>query len=796
MKRQSSCFASTGAAAFAACLLVILQFAHVAQAACGANSIEMTGAAVESCACESGYTGVNCGTDETATASALCGGWDVLATDPVSFTVVPGIANAGSLISNAYVQWTVSIPVGKKRQITNIRIGDSCSLGASMHSMSTTLNTLCEDVLVINVPVTDLSGCGFTLSPSDSTHTLYSGDLSFDFTQNSAAGFSNFVGEIVVPVNANIETSYTENQELGETLVFSSFDMTAAIKLLNIDSSNTTTYLSLEYIIAYPYTVKYIGGALTETGGQIAEICTADSGVTPCGTTAFPMTTCNVTGDYSTNSLCTQTAYIKIDHNSQCVLDGDYVLNNIVIGCFDGATDCPLEEDDTNSSITLTLASKNFCAASDVTNIEDVVNLDRFIFVYPDNRERNAASFTYNDGGGAVNDTLTRPEGNDNRQSLLYGDYIYGRLDFSGALVTNVTVKLAEVSVDNGLTYNDVLVPLDVATAALIGDVDYVTPRADPVAYEAALNCSGMGYCAADQSLYFRTILNSTYLATGVSLPAVGNAYEIDLRVTVQISLETNGTITTRRRSFGMNVNMKNMNMNPDSDSDLLNSVATVQQARKREVLESSTVAINKAMVMTKQDFETATDVQKLSFPTLTILIPENFAEKLQDMPLEELHQVEDAIFSSLQLDEATKLFVVMYRIVIESDWVLDNRRSVRAVGDGPPVFEIIFGNGENSEDQGKIFASIAQINSKIETGAGIKVKVNGQEFYLNDSKFEVKDVIVPIEKVQEFEEGRNANDNVKDDDSKDNNDSAAAMVTCTATCTFTSLIALSVLLF
>lgn len=770
MNRSSSCFAGANAAAtfWAACLLVILQFTQFAEAVCGGNSIEMTNAATESCACESGFTGADCTTDETVTAGA-CSTWDDLANNPTTFTVVPGIANAGSLVSDQYVRWTVSIPVGNERQITNIRIGSSCALGTSMNSLATSLSS-CNDVLVVDIPLTDLSGCGFALSASDSTHTLYSGDLSFDFTQTSP-GFSNFVGEIIVPVEANIETSYTENQELGDALVYSTFDMNAAIKTLNI-ADDTTTYLSMEYFIAYPYTVKYIGGALTETGTQISEICTGDSGATPCGTTAFPMTTCDVTGDYSSN-FCTQTAYVKIDHNSNCVLNGTYTMANVVIGCYDGATDCPLEEDDTTTTIDLQLASKDFCSATDTTDIEDVVTLDRFIFVYPDNRQRDAASFTYADGSGLA-DALTRPDGNDNRQSLLYGDYIYGRLDFSGADVTNVAVTSTEVSVDNGVSYSSVLVPLDVTTSALVGDTDYVSARTDPVAYEAALNCAGMGYCAADQSLYFRTVLDSTNLAAGVTLPADGASYEVDLRITVQISLETNGAITTRKRSFDLGM------------------IYDMEQSRsKRESITSDTTAINKAMVMTLQDYESATDAQEMNAPTLSILIPEDFAETLDSMTLIEKQQVEDAMFASLQMDETTRLLVIMYRIVMESDWTLSNRRSSRALGNGPPIFEIIFGNGDDAEEQGQVFSAIANINQAIATGDGIEVQVNGQVINFDESKFETKDVVVPVDKVEEFTEN-------KDPKNSNDDDSAAAMISSTTYTTAVSFLifALSVFMF
>ena len=81
---------------------------------------------------------------------------------------------------------------------------------------------------------------------------------------------------------------------------------------------------------------------------------------------------------------------------------------------------------------------------------------------------------------------------------------------------------------------------------------------------------------------------------------------------------------------------------------------------------------------------------------------------------------------------------------------------------------------------------------SKIEKGEGIKVQTNDQEIYLNDSKFEVKDVVLPIKRVEAFQNSRNAIGYSDVGDSQEDN--SATLVACTTT--FTSLMALSVFLF
>ncbi|KNC74627.1 hypothetical protein SARC_12832, partial [Sphaeroforma arctica JP610] len=530
-------------------------------------SLTLNTNAGEKCLCDSLYSDATCFTQVASEVYDGCADITGSVDNPNDVTLTQDHTTLNTLVNDESVQWTVNWPAGLNREFTSFSVG-TCTLGANLEIFTqTSVDSGCTDRMVFEMKITSLrADCGFDYALSDDVDEMdvryadYSSNIVFEYTEPTDVGGDTVARSGMVTIPTSILVLSRVAATTAEVKVYSPFAIDTALTAQAINTGASASYLTLSYALSTPYSVLTMDPVLANAGtSNTAFLCTEDAGAGTCGATngAFiDMPDC-LAGDYDKNNNgCRKDAYIQLVHG-QCTLDGTYTISDVVIDCYKtlAETDCPINQQNRDTTIEFTLASDNFCADNaDLVTIENAVTVDRFIFVDPENRLRGAPTWTVTDPITSVE--TTKPAGDTPISALEYGEFAYARVDFSGLDVTKVTIVQSQVRESAGPgawsdTTADTSGTLGESypqiTGTLTPGTDYTSTRADPVVYEAGLTCNELGLCAADQTFLVQYMIHQDLHALFAN-PGLGNSAGFDLRLLVDVSYETDMASATRRR--------------------------------------------------------------------------------------------------------------------------------------------------------------------------------------------------------------------------------------------------------
>ncbi|KNC76726.1 hypothetical protein SARC_10789 [Sphaeroforma arctica JP610] len=532
-------------------------------------SLTLNTIAGEKCLCDSLFSDATCSTQVASVVYDECTDITGSVDNPNDVSLTQDHTTLDTLVNDESVRWTVNWPAGLNRVFTSFTVG-TCASGANLEAFTqTSEDSGCTDRMVFEMKITSLRAlCGFDYNLSDDVDEMdvryadYSSNIIFEYTEPTDVGGDSVTrsGQVTIPTSILVLSRVAATT--AEVKVFSPFSIDTALTAQAINEGASASYLTLTYALSTPYSVLTMNPVLANVGtNNAAFLCTEDVGAGTCGDSNnggayIDMPDC-VEGDYTMNNNgCNKDAYIQLVHGD-CTLDGTYTISDVVIDCYKtlAEADCPINQQNRDTTIEFTLASDNFCGANaDLVVIENAVAVDRFIFVDPENRAKDATTWTVTDPITSVD--TTKPAGNTPIAALEYDEFAYARVDFSGLAVTKVTIVQSQARESAGPgAWSDTTADTSLAlgenypqiTGTLTPGTDYTSTRADPAAYEIGLTCTELGLCAASQTYLVQYKIHEAVHAMFAN-PGLGNSAGFDLRLLVDVSYETDGASATRRR--------------------------------------------------------------------------------------------------------------------------------------------------------------------------------------------------------------------------------------------------------
>ncbi|KNC77148.1 hypothetical protein SARC_10384 [Sphaeroforma arctica JP610] len=519
-----------------------------AQADCGVNGAQLANLNT-ACICKSSYSGANCETSYTDPATNCPASWGATMVDGALNVDTSGnLATQETLVTSEFIRWAVSIPVNSDRTYTDVIVGtcvDGTSLAEFTHAAMS-----CFDVLYFQMAVTDLRSCGFSYENSivdNIQYANYTEQIEIRYTEKTelAGNILDRTANVYLPTSVLLQNQITVTATAVE--VYSPFQISSALVTQKISPGASASYLTLAYALSLPYAVISMNGDIAADGGNlnVATLCTADAGVTPCGGAGFPADPCTLADYDNNNNGCIRLAYIQILHG-QCELTGSYIIDNVVIDCYQDLPeeDCPINQANADTTIVFSLETENFCTGmSGQVMINDAVSIERFIFVDPENRERGGIAWSYVDSQG---NTVNKPDADTPIEALEWGAPFFGRVDFTGLKVYAVDLVSSQIQLYGNTGFSPTTNPPVWSDQVDVDPLDYVYTR--PVAgYEDTLACKHLGLCFATQSFLIQHTLGSTLLDT-LPNPGLGYSISMELRLLLDVSYEIDGAFAGVRR--------------------------------------------------------------------------------------------------------------------------------------------------------------------------------------------------------------------------------------------------------
>lgn len=526
-----------------AILTVLASLAAHASAECSANSRSTTlngnGAA---CVCDSTFTGAMCDTQATSCASIL--------PDPSSVDVAE-INFMGAALSGNSVNFLIELPMAATRKFTGVRVGNCTENWLTAFQISTNTSTACMDQWQLGIPVASLSYyCTFSadniVNNNGEQYERFNGTVYVDYSETVAVNdFINMTrtNTIALPVSFDLASDYSA------TLTFTNVDiagsenlLSAAITGQNISAGATTSWAAITYKIGFPYQVRHMDSALSQTGGASTvpaalyypngEMFTSTDRNAPNCTGTQPDA-----GDYTAMDLmCVKTVYVVFTHGSACKLNGTYAITGLTVRCgIDVAdTDCPLTQDAT-ASISFTVVSENFCLDQAVPNvINNVITIDQFVAADP--------QYLLYDVESPYNSGTTRP-------------YQWNTLFFMRTHFTGLTVYACQARTVETDWYGDDF-DMVYATPSEVIASGMTNPNTGiPDGYGTGSKPDHLGLDIDTQAFLMMHVLDSTFAggADKTKLessngPRRGTALTLKVRVTLDVRYDSEAASGGRRR--------------------------------------------------------------------------------------------------------------------------------------------------------------------------------------------------------------------------------------------------------
>lgn len=279
-----------------------------------------------------------------------------------------------------------------------------------------TAQNSCNDAFTFGYRVADLeSECGLSTTNVDPTNQSslnwirYRGDHYIYYNETVAVSLNGDqntqnltrIGRLVTPIDVFIERLYSSQLDTTTSiLVYSPYQLKAAITSTTVKANATTAYVSLTFGVSSPYEIDYMttrtptggggytSGLQTSPNNLKAYVVSASNnnnalaqqsvsqtdgvGLTPCAAQ-----------DYDANGFCWRTvAFILILDDGVCSLANTLTIDTIAIKCnaqYSGA-DCPLNPNpNTDSALQFTINADNFCNGQRALVINDVIGIKAFI---------------------------------------------------------------------------------------------------------------------------------------------------------------------------------------------------------------------------------------------------------------------------------------------------------------------------------------------------------------------------------------------------------------------------------
>lgn len=221
-----------------------------ANADCGSNGRAVSIIGGTACVCQSGYTGVNCGTAATCTLAS-----------PESTEVITNTASIlNAAIDDDDLWLTFQLPMTSTRNYTAFRIGtcpESYFTRLSIQSIGTSALT-CYDTYSVGLPVTYLTTyCGFNVSQgtdyerfNGTVYASYTEVITLDDIQQMYR-----TNTIDLPVSVSLQSTVTSTMSLYGLKVYSKQRFDAALTGQRITTASTASVTTLTYMVQFPYQV-------------------------------------------------------------------------------------------------------------------------------------------------------------------------------------------------------------------------------------------------------------------------------------------------------------------------------------------------------------------------------------------------------------------------------------------------------------------------------------------------------------------------------------------------------------
>ncbi|KNC78559.1 hypothetical protein SARC_09020 [Sphaeroforma arctica JP610] len=521
---------------------LLLCFSTCVAGDCGTNGEPLANKA-DSCLCTSSYYGTNC--ESQLSNASTCATWNDHEIQ-LEIKTSATLHTENKLVDDQYVHWEVSVPVGANRTYTRVKVG-TCVDGANLQVFEQKSDP-CADKLIVQMSVSFMAGsCGFSLTKTIANQTQYNNytsSISLHYSEPTtvATNIVTRTANVLVPINVLIESQFSA--QTSEVEVFSPFEITAALSALTVVPGSTLSTMLVSYVVAYPYTVTGANPILTSSTENTASICKTDN-AGDCGAIPFVADACDADEYTQTDKSCLKSFFVRVLHG-ECELTGNYTIKNVAVACHAGLPDqdCPIREANNSSSIDFSVTSDNFCDFLGIQTIDRAVSIERFVFVDPENRQRDAES--YFSGDAATGSQVLMASANIPNTALVYNQNVYGRIDFGGIDVKSVDIVRSQVKLEGDADWVDSInLPDSDVSISLTAGVDYPQTREDN--YESSLSCAKLGLCFDDQSFLIRFLLDDS-LVPPMTNPGLGNTKGLDYRLTIEVSYDSIEASNRRRK--------------------------------------------------------------------------------------------------------------------------------------------------------------------------------------------------------------------------------------------------------